>query len=100
MVRGYTDSATGLSAGCRQGTLCWVNALAMEIYDRVQAETTKAGLSEPIGWVMLSFRRDAWQNWSHNEKAETSGRAWCLPGQRFPREICARGTREAGRAQC
>lgn len=65
----------------------------MEIYDRVQAETTKAGLSEPIGWVMLSLRH-AWQNRSHDDKAETSRACLVSPEQRFPREVCAHGTQE------
>lgn len=68
----------------------------MEIYDREQAETTKAGLSEPIGWAMLSFRHDAWQNRSHDDKAETSRACLVSPRAAFPTGgLCTR-TQEAG----
>lgn len=56
----------------------------MEIYDRVQAETTKAGLSES-DWVG-AFKHDARQNWSHNDTVEISvGRDWCLTETAFPK---------------
>lgn len=57
---------------CRKGTL-----LGKRACDGWRPTTgfgqrqPKAGLSEPIGWVMLSFKHDAWQNWSHNDKVET-----------------------------
>lgn len=63
----------------------------MEIYDRVQAETTK---SRPfrIDWVGDAFKHDAWQNWSRNDKVETGvGRDWCLTETAFPKEVCAHG---------
>lgn len=37
------------------GTLCWVNALAMEIYDRVQADNKKQAF-QSTGWAMLPLK--------------------------------------------
>lgn len=63
----------------------------MEIYDRVQAETTKAGLSRSDG-VGDAFTHELGRTGLTTRQRLVLGVTGVSPRQRFPKEVCAHRT--------